>query len=90
MTDNFIPTAELMLQYTNGKLNKKLNELFIDLKTEIVKAANNGETWIYYDKHLPNAVIKRLQERGYTVRCAQDFNDVYYVIRWDNKYDDDE
>lgn len=87
MTDNFLPTAELMLQYTNSKLNKKLNDLFVDIKEEIMKAANNGETWIYYEKHLPDAAIKRLQDRGYTVRCAQDFNDIYYVIGWGTKYE---
>ena len=88
MAENLLPTAEQMLKHTRSQLSQKLNNIYASLKEEILAAANNGETWIFYNKHLPDQAVQGLKDRGYGVRCAQDYNDIYYVIRWDGKDDD--
>ena len=85
MSNEYFPTAKQALEYTNGVINRKLSTLYSDMKEKIMAAANNGETYIYWEKALPQQAIFYLRQLGYQVTSCSQYNEFYYTITWKEK-----
>lgn len=75
-----------MITANEARLKAQKYEL-IDLNkvtAAIEAAASKGEYYIHYNKTLPEAVLKRLKEKGFTTQNISTQRDgSYCTIRWE-------